>query len=289
MAVVDLSTLKGNRRPTGEDEITIVFTGKSGAGKSTLITNILHDRAETEVELSPNPITEQCEQYFLKRNRIKLNVVDTAGLIAGQESSMSKTLHDIATYTKCKADLLVYCLNISPGSKFVDGNPAMMKSLQRAFGKEVWKHCIVVLTFSNYAWDRLSKGKDPDVAVASYLKYVKEYAALFEDHLIKVLRVSGIKVATIFDKPLRVRGQSTIVAVPAGVEFTDEVLPNIQVDETTRWMGVIRQEMIESCREERKAAFKRYAGNWSPWLKGLTASAVVVAVGAVAIGALVML
>ena len=247
-------------RPPKDDEVVIVFSGKSGAGKSTLIENIL--QVKTSTPPSPYPITEACIGYPTERNDVPLMVIDTVGLISGE--NMNKQLQDVATYTNCNVDLLVYCLHVGPGMKIVDGNPAMMKALQEAFSKDVWKHCILIFTFSNLMWESFSRKNDEkEIAVASYRDYIRKYAAAFQQQL-ETLGENEIEVRTIFDMPYRTNERRTIVAIPAGEEHSDQVLPGVPMDKNDRWMGVIIQEMIESCRESRRAAFAKYreAINW---------------------------
>ena len=276
-----------------KDKVTLIFSGKSGAGKSTLITKLLKiavtagDVSEPEhpeeFDPTPEPVTQECKAYYRKENDVTLEVVDTVGLISSED--MSKNIKEIAAYTNRSADLLVYCLHVGPGMKFVDGNPAMMKALQKSFDKEIWGHCILVCTFSNLIWQHFSSQvRDRDNAVASYLKYIRKYAACFQ-HQLQEMGVQDIDVRTIFDNPVREKGRRTIVAVPAGLEFTDEVLPNIKQDETSRWMGIVIREMIKSCKDERRALFKKYSEGWEDSSK-YVATAAAIAAGVLAIVAI---
>ena len=131
-------------------EITVVLIGRSGSGKSTLRNNLL-DR--------PLPISPQSEGFTtgtVIRNGVTWRVTDTPGLKGGKDEIL-KDMERLSSYTKGKADLLLYCLPVSLGSDVDDTNPVIMECLQTAFGKAIWQHCILVLTMSNLTWHQFNQ------------------------------------------------------------------------------------------------------------------------------------
>lgn len=106
-----------------------------------------------------------------------------------------------------------------------------IKCLHDAYGKKIWQHCVLVFTRSNAARELFESD-----AVDKYKRYISEYAQLFETELLK-LKVRNVNVATIFNK----NDSTTIVAIPAGKNISDPVLPGIDTD----WKDVILDEMAK--------------------------------------------
>ena len=248
----------------GEEDIFVVLAGKSGAGKSTLSNNLLK-QDNAEIELSPNPITKEVKSE--KREDSNFNVVDTPG-------GIPKRKHIQKTF-----DLLVYCIPVAPGSKFRDANPAIMRSLQDAYGKKIWEHCVIVFTFSNLAWDRAKKA-GPEVGRIKFKDYIEDYAREFENVLKTELKVKNVNVKTIFDRTANNDPNlHTILALPAGDDPKDAVLPGIEPrEESEGWVDEIFFEMLKACKEKKRfqlARFRYGAVKARKVLKGLGIAATV--------------
>ena len=252
--------------PTSEatkKEVKIVLAGKSGAGKTTLARNILG--FEEKLEFSAGPLTQECDTQEATKNDITVRVTDTIGL-GQQEGGRRKELKKLFRHTKGEADLLVYCIPVDPSSKFDCTNPAIMKSIQDAYGKDIWKHCIIVFTFSNITVYRfLEKMRDRDQAFSSYKNHLLAHATRFRKELER-LKVKDVNIKTVFgfetedttDDPTA----TTIVAVPAGDKPDDPVLPDfkdptsfrlstnpeesIRID-ITDWREILFIEIIRKC------------------------------------------
>ena len=209
-------------------EVTILLAGKSGAGKTTLF-KTLFDSGEQKVEISPNPITKVCESLTIIQNDVAIIGIDTPGIVTTSKKE-EKTLQE--AFKHSKADLLIYCVPVDPSSKFIDRNPEIIKSFQDKLGKEIWKKCIIVFTFSNF-----TRFVIPDDA--EYVKYLKEYGNLFEQELKKIGN-KAIKVKTIFDyKDLNADKieANDIIAVPAGLKADETNI--IHTTTQLKWSDII--------------------------------------------------
>lgn len=256
-------------------EVNIVFVGKSGAGKSVLRNNILDIKGR--VEISSGHITDHYSTKQVEKNGVIISITDTIGLQGGKAKCIT-ILKKLAKYMKGRgnADLLVYCIPVDPSSKFDDAQPAIMESLNKAFGKDIWRHCIVVFTLSNLVLDRIRKRSDTNEGSDDYYKaHIKEYATKFE-HQLKKLRVRNPSVKTVFDIALEAPQPAnlnvvTMISIPAGDDPKDQVLPGVQyeplkvtLDQDTRefaistWCDALFFEMVNKCDDEVKKTLLQY-------------------------------
>ena len=97
-------------------------------------------------------------------NNITVRIIDTRGL-AEKRSDKIKELQRLSGYTKEKADILLYCVPVGPGSKLDDANPVTMRCLTEAYRKQIWDHCVLVFTMSDMALVQ-HKRQNPDTTSA---------------------------------------------------------------------------------------------------------------------------
>lgn len=250
-----------NPRPVDESKhLHVVVAGKSGAGKSTLAYNIMGIPLPSS--LSAGRITQKHVTKTVCVNNVFMSVTDTVGLEDAKQKK--KALKDLHKHTNGKADLIIYCLPVSHSSKFDEGNPDIMKSLQEAYGNDIWKQCLLVLTFSNQIIDKLMMS-NTDVHEATYKNYLKEHTTKFREQL-KILKVKDINVREEFGFQTEALSdyETTIVAVPAGdgrknivfVDFKDPtefVIPKSKLlqeptkIDITDWREIIFIEMVRKC------------------------------------------
>ena len=244
-------------------EVKIVLAGKSGSGKTTLARNILGFKKK--LEFSASSLTQEYDTQETTKNDITVKVTDTIGL-GQQKGGRRKELKRLCKHTKGEADILVYCIPVDPSSKFDCTNPAIMKSIQDAYGKEIWKHCIIVFTFSNIlVRTLLEQFHDKDQAYSMYKNLLLEYATKFRKELEK-LKVKGVNIKPVFGFEAEATQEdltpTTIVAIPAGDNPDDPVLPDfkdptsfriftnpeesITVD-ITDWREILFIEVIRKC------------------------------------------
>lgn len=256
-----------------KNEMHIVSAGKSGAGKSTVARNIFG--LEMEMTLSPDAITTECTTVQApEKHGLTIHITDTVGL--SQTKKKKEELRKLYKHTKNrpKVDLLIYCLSINQSSKFVeDGNPAIMKSLQSAYGKEIWEHCVLIFTFSNHIWEWLETHAEENTRVEKYKEFIALYANKFKREL-ENLKVKPVNVKAIFDLELdpTPEGHTTIAAIPAGDKAEDRVLPNFEEkririrdgDNRSReidihdWRDVVFIEIVKQCNSGLQQSLLRY-------------------------------
>ena len=230
--------------------ITILIAGRSGSGKSTLVSNLL--RKKTEMTMSPDSVTQQTELYKVMKNGVEITILDTKGLEPGRKEK-ARQLRGLP-HAK-EANLIIYCLPVSPGSRFNDGNNReMMKALQDTYGKTVWSHCILALTFSDLAQSHYALFQDNDTS--KYMEYIEKFTARFQEGL-NNLRNSEAIVKTPFKDRANPLSQdntnTTIVAIPTGFDprENDKTLP-------LKWQDMLFQEMLKKCSHDQIASLLQY-------------------------------
>ena len=252
-----------NAPPTKAKEdktVTIVVVGRSKAGKSSLLRNVFGPDVEgEEVEdidcLSEAPGTLKLLTHEVTRDGITLRIVDTIGL-SQEKRERRQQLRKLSTHTKKKADLVLFCIPVGPNTRFENNNPELMRALQQCYGQNIWRHCLVVFTFSNLAWDRV-KRKEAAEAKTKYIEYITSYT----DHFRRELEKMGVEkkitssVQCIFDVK---KDRLTIVTIPAGDDVEDPILPGIDLDEEEKWVGKLFNEMVESAEKESKRAILEF-------------------------------
>ena len=207
----------------GEKEVAIILIGKTGAGKSTLLNNLLGRNQPTS--LSPQSQQTTNVSQTVSRNDITFRILDMTGL-KGSEEDIGKKLRQLSG---SKVHFFLYCLPVGPGSKFEDTNPVIMKCMQVAFGKQVWEHCIVVLTQSNLAMGHITAAQQS----TDYSQYIGEYTQCFQQELQTLSKLIDMTTFNIF-----LPTPSPPPIVPAGLKVTD----GMTLD-SKNWKEVLFEEM----------------------------------------------
>ena len=216
-----------------DKQLAIVLVGKSEAGKTTLRESVLKT-GKIQVYTVNTEKTRSCDSRSNDKN---LKVYDTPGL-GGSDSEIRKKLKEISTSTEGRADFLIFCVSVGPGSKFEDTNPEIMQCLTDVFSKKLWQHCMLVFTFSNLAWNHIVKNEN---AVEKYKAHINAFADKFKK-VLQALDVKDQNVITIFQQQQELN-PNTIVAIPAGLQSEDPVLPGMSFD----WEDAIYKEMERRC------------------------------------------
>ena len=233
------------------EEICVVLAGKTGAGKTTLFQNIVGE--EVVITMSPDPSTKEIKKREIEKNGQKLVIYDTPGLIGGDEDKMKK-LKEWSQKIK-SVDLLACCVPVGPGAKFKDdGYPLIIRCLHEAFGTDIWKQCVVIFTFGNYALDRCHRSAKEN-GIDSYKDHIESYSTRFQEELTK-LNVKDIHIKSVFEweseNGNQYPGPNTILGIPAGDRLDDRVLPGIVEDQTENWRDKVFLYMFSKCKLQRK-------------------------------------
>ncbi|XP_022777710.1 uncharacterized protein LOC111319150 [Stylophora pistillata] len=94
------------------------------------------------------------------------------------DSKDDSHLRDIIQKLNEDMDLLVFCLKMTEGRFYID-DKKVMKKLTEAFGKELWEHTVIALTFAN----RVQDPREGDENV-----YFKEELGLWQEAIDSFLK-----------------------------------------------------------------------------------------------------
>ena len=135
-----------------ERPLVLVTAGKPGAGKSTLINNLLglKGKKAAESKADPESVTKAVDYYEEEVRGITVRIIDTPGLEAKDLSrEAQEALEDLSALTDGKADIMLYCMKLADRSRADKKDERIVRKLTRVFGKEVWRHTVLVLTYGD--------------------------------------------------------------------------------------------------------------------------------------------
>jgi GTPase SAR1 family protein len=239
-------------------KVSIVLAGKSGAGKTTLMKTLFDVEKDDTKILSADHLTTEHSTSTFSRHGITIEVTDTIGLVE-REEERRRELRRLAEHTEGKADVMVYCLSVDPAVKFNYANPGIMRSLQALFGRRIWTQCIVALTFSNAAWDRVKKlmkkkKKNDGEIISTYKKHLEEYVSMFSKELEKLGVDATVKPIFGNRHEPTDSSQPTILAIPVGEDPDDEVLPDLRPLKITDLIGHFMGKIFRLSKDDPPAA-----------------------------------
>ena len=149
-----------------KSDIIVVLAGRNGSGKTRLLKNLLG--GDLNEDITSASVKTEADVRHTTYNGTTICLIN-APTLRNKIDTSSKHLQEF--------DLLVLCIPISPSSRFQEGNPDLMRSLQDAYGRGIWKHCIIVFTYSNQAWAHTQHqySHQPASAIATYTGYIESY------------------------------------------------------------------------------------------------------------------
>ena len=213
-------------KATNRKQITLVTAGRSSVGKSTLIGNMLRLKGDAapKGQHGPSSTTAEVKVYTSTINGVEVRIIDTPGL-AAKDMNEAKVIAELQEESKGEADMLLYCISLLPDSIIDEQDEKIIKVLKVAFGSNIWSHAILVLTFANYVIRDLEEGK-------TFSGLVQEYAAKFQ--LILQSKCPSFSVISILSCPQNQekRDPSTITALPAGRNPSEELVKGMKWDES---------------------------------------------------------
>ena len=213
--------------------LVLVTVGKAGAGKSTLINNFLRLRGDkvAKSKASPEFGTKGIDYYEQEVHGIVVHIIDTPGLEAKHRSSKEEweELATLSVLTDGKADVMLYCMKLTDRAD--DKDERIVKKLTRAFGKEIWRHTILVLTFG----DAVLNHNDGDRDLLE--GFTKEFERFLKKAGVSDVSVKSV-VSTEFNKaPAKIR-QPEIIGIPVGQ----------RIKAPQNWTGLLFKEIIKKCK-----------------------------------------
>ena len=171
--------------------VRILFTGRTGVGKSTLINSLVGKVVATEGD-DLNPQTMEVQSYTTNLNNVDITVWDSPGLQDGTDNEESYIKQMSA---KCGqgCDLVVYCIKMTE-NRFATDEIEAIKILTKAFGEDIWRNAVFVLTYANHVL-QLAPKKDPQ-------GYLQKRFDLFNKTILTKLKECGIKKEIVDSIPI---------------------------------------------------------------------------------------
>lgn len=211
------------------NSMSIIFAGK---GKTKLFTHLFHPKQVDKLLSDTTKWERGGKAMFITS-------------ISGIEKDKRKL--NSLKWTNVNADLLVYCMPVSPSTRFHEQNPELIQMLTAEF-KHIWSHAVVALTFSNIAWE-YTQDYNEDNPEEQYRAYCHQYSARLRDEL----EVERVRPKIIFDYAAATDGElsddQTIPVIPAGLEPNDTILPGVLLHGKC-WIDVIFHEMCNKCKSD---------------------------------------
>lgn len=211
--------------------MSIFVSGKTGGGKSALV-NALVGESVAEEGAEPDPMTAEVKYYETNVQGVTLRVWDSPGLQDGTRNE-KRYIDDMIAKNCAGVDLFLFCINIADTIRFTIDSPEVkaLSKLTAAFGRSLWNHAVIALTFANRVWQ-----KNAEMKAAKRKKNTEKLQELFigkirewDDHLRKMLVNSvGLDSAQV----------AHLTIVPTGFR-TDPSLPDRAHWLSTFWFSVL--------------------------------------------------
>ena len=198
---------EGHRRSS---LITIVIVGKQGVGKSSFIKKTF-GVADHDCKTGDSARPTTCEAKVYKRieregteREVTLRIIDSPGL-GGVDNNMKQFKKELSRVTNGVADVVFYCVSMHNGSRIDGTDVSIIKALTVAFGKGIWKHTLLLLTFANTR----------NVSNDDYKLLVEDYAERFQE-ILNHAYIFDTPVKSIFSEPRS--DKRSIPAIPVGYD-----------------------------------------------------------------------
>lgn len=136
----------------GQQQLSILLTGKTGVGKSRLVNALVGEPVAIEGQ-QKKACTGTVNEYRTVVNDTEVLVWDSPGL---QDGTCNEPLYleDMRKKLHKGLDIMIYCIKMDD-KRFHKDDKDAIRTLTREFGKDLWKNAVIVLTFAN-------KIEDPD-------------------------------------------------------------------------------------------------------------------------------
>ncbi len=235
---MDLSLKERERTANGRccsgpiHQTAVMAVGKPRNGKSSVLNNIfgLH----LDAALSVKPVTRCVSVTETEREGELFKVLDTPGL-GSLELSDVETLKAMKCATQGTKFTLMYCFSVSPNTLLDETDKAIVQQLHTCLGEDVWKNCILLMTFSDIACKEIN-------SEALYVEHIKSHAQEFQD-LLRSFWKESPSVTTVFD--IRISENfPEIIAIPVmkRTKLSTPILPGILKGHQD-WTNVVINEI----------------------------------------------
>ena len=196
--------------------VVIVTAGMARSGKSTALNNIYG--ADFKSVYSATSVTQNTAKGRVEQDDKTVIVVDTPGLgsvdvpLAKVRTELQKTIGGLKY-------VLIYCYSVAPSSSLSTTDELVVKNLQKVLGKDIWKRCVVLFTFSDFVRRQVyPKESDREEYKDALRRHASELSKMMKKRCGS--HVPEIKV--VFDVDTEQEVVNEIVAVPVGLELKQD-------------------------------------------------------------------
>ena len=232
--------------------LVFVTAGKSGAGKSTLINNLLELKGKkaAESKASPNSVTKAVDYYEEEIHGVKVRIIDTPGFEARDLTSKEEqeTLPVLSALTDGKADIMLYCMKLSDRADEKDER--IVKKLTKAFGEEIWRHTVLVLTYG----DAMLNENEGDQDILE--RFTNEFQEVLKKAGVNDVPVKSILSAQDAGSELESVQQPKIIGIPVGRS----------AEKPQGWVHLLFKEIIKKCKMDSIPAMLVLQGIKPGWI-----------------------
>ncbi len=260
----------GGDSSSGPPSFVILNSGKPRSGKSTALNNVFG--VDFTSKCSAFSVTKHHEVCRLIHGSSSIVVVDTPG-IGADDVNMDDILHNLRSSFGGLDFVLVLCHSVCPGSTIASSDRDMIKGLQRVFGKDVWKKCVVLFTFSDtLRSEHFPRERDR----GAYRSYLRKHVGKVSSWLKRECGSHVPDMKLVFDSEQRQTGNvSHIVAVPVGRELREDreehnLLPGLEMG--SNWKHVA---LVEIMRKVNPVYSDKLYGNIISKVRGTSSSALI--------------
>ena len=129
----------------GEKKVHIMACGLTGKGKSTILNGIIGEKLFKEGDtLNDETVEVGKKEKIVSDCNAEVIAYDTPGFHKDEDEYTRK----IKEHSK-DVDVLIYCISVEPPRAVMDKDIKLLKLLKSALDADIWKHCVIVLTFAN--------------------------------------------------------------------------------------------------------------------------------------------
>ena len=204
--------------------IVITTAGKPGVGTSTMINNFLdleHDKMSPTGD-DVDPTTTEVKVHSTYRSRVEIKVHEVPGLGGTKKSETVTILKGVTKET----DVLLYNVSLHPSAKIDKTDVENIKLLTAVYGRKIWLHTVLILTFAN---QRSSRNDD------TYKRLIEGYARNFQ-HALCTAKIVSIEVKSILS------GEVMTGVIPAVLIGLDPSEPLLLCE---NWSNALLHEVLK--------------------------------------------